>query len=262
MDKVNHINNPLIFLLLALLFFLVVIVFFIVALVICISVANLVLATLGVEVQNETIANKFSGNGGLRSYLKLIKTAIIFVVGFIAGMIISPSFIPQLIPNLVSSFQNPVFGQMIKALPITVFYLILLWLFYERFFVLQIFATDRKVKSARISHLIFSIVQSGLLLILFTPIVIGLYALFTSSTGRLINPARTLNSFYMSILIVTIIYCIAFGMTWFFTTARRLLRRSFCPNCGKLIQQRFVVGQNCGHCGQSLSPWLFIEQPT
>jgi len=223
----------------------------------------LMVESLGLEVQRETLASMNSGWYDWRVYLGLWKPAMFVAIGFQLGRLMAPLSDIALLPELISSGLGSTFLLAFAIQTVGLVFLFLLWLIYVRFFASRTLGTHVGQTTPYSIRRLLTLVSTGLLLVLYMPITVGnliISEITHQAAGMgILNYETYVSALPATILGALFLYAITFGITWLFLQVRRFFVQMHCPVCKQITHQPYAVGQLCEHCGHDLAPWLFVK---
>jgi Zn-dependent protease with chaperone function len=224
----------------------------------------LMAGALGLEIQRETVAGMVTNRQGTM-YLSLWKPAVLVAIGLQIGILITPFSLLALLPELISKAYGLVVLLNILLAIVGTACLTWMWLLYARFFSRRILGSHVGVSSPQLARRLLTLALSGLLLILYLPIVTEYLLVLSYIANQLPGEENPLqqqlsNIFFITLAAALFLYVISFGGTWLLVQIHRLVKHPRCPACQRVTSQRDAVGQLCEHCGHNLAPWLFVNQ--
>ena len=213
--------------------------------------APLLAATIGLQVQRQTLADLAEGRRNLIRYLQLAVPAGWMGLGILAGVLLSP--VSVLAPRSASH----VFGAFLFLL-VFVFFLWLV-LVYARFFSSRLLGSHAKQTPPRGKYRFLTVLLSILFLLVETPLVIGYMFVLNAPALGLLETFLLVTGLSVGMLVL---FVMTFLASWVLYLIYRRLRPVRCPSCGRTASLDIPIGKNCPKCGLALTPWLFtIDSP-
>jgi len=225
----------------------------------------LVVSTLGIQIQRETIADLANDTSHLRSYLRLWIPAVLLALGLEIGFFITPPglFAPK---SLLALLLTPLWF-------ISFTILTWLWLAYTRALTQILIGTrmgDRPPTGhSRIINVISAISAS----VLYAP---ALFALITVQVAgqplpeTLVPPGTNPDEFFGLMFGFSIVMLLLPAMAYFLgallSVAGLHIALQFvqpfrrCPECDETTQHKITVGQTCEYCGSDLAAWIYAVE--
>ena len=153
----------------------------------------LMVGTVGLQVERESILDLLSGRLGFSGYLKLVVPAILIAVSLEVGFIICPG--GGLAPISTYFVDQTGFWQVLHDCLLMLVWVVAaagltwLWLFYSRFFSIHLLGAHMGSSTPKFARLLLSIVSSTLLWILYIPAVFGQILISHSMTNQPLDPS-------------------------------------------------------------------------
>lgn len=213
------------------------------------SAASYLLAgTLGMQVERESVLQVVQGRRDPHPYLGLLKPAFLAALGFEAGLILLP--MTPALPGRSWGFLSLILWVLFATLPFW------MWLSAIRFFARRLLGThiagQKPARQLRILKWASTILLWPLVLILLG----GQFWIWPSirligAMGALAMGSLGLLGFLFLLALMLLALAVR--------EVRREERRPRCPHCGKETE-KVTVADLCTACGDSLAPWLFVEE--
>jgi Zn-dependent protease with chaperone function len=209
--------------------------------------APLAATTAGLQVQRQALADLAGRRGGLLPYLWLAFPAAWMGLGMVVGLLLSPSAF--LAPD---SITDGLFGFFWLAAFIFFSWLALV---YTRFFSLGLLGSHAGSTPPLRKSRLLSMLVGALFLLVEMPLVLGYFIMAKS-------PDFDASLSLPLVILITIGMLILMGLTfavhWIVFSLYRWIRPVRCPSCGERFLENSVVGKQCGRCGETMTPWLYV----
>jgi Zn-dependent protease with chaperone function/ribosomal protein L37AE/L43A len=218
-----------------------------------------VASTLGLEVHRESMVSLTKGQRDFSTYFGFWRPAALVAIGSLLGNSLVPYGYLGTLPEWSRSHGVGI-ALMVVILAVANTFVIWLWMIFTRFFGKHILGSHLSKSHPHGARRFLTIISSGLLLVLYTPLAIGIFAIDSLASGQSSITIAPWVGIILSISVgATLMYGLTFSVTWVFMKAYQLIRRPLCPACRKITKKRYAVGEVCEHCGKDLAPWLFVS---
>jgi hypothetical protein len=223
-------------------------------------IGYLLSTTLGVQVQRETVADMANKIVLLRSYGRLIPSAIWLSIGVQLGLLLTP--VGYTLPTHGSTVLLTL-GWFLGFSLLT-----WLWLAYVRALTQIMLGSHVGLTDPKRRKRLVTILSSVALTFLYPPAFLllaqawaGDRALPSLSVGYSDLTAEqfmAINTFMLFLLALVYFFgmilslVFLYGIVIFRSPAR-------CPNCGEMTEHKLVMGQDCPYCYQPLSLWIYTN---
>jgi uncharacterized membrane protein len=219
--------------------------------------AYLMSGTLGIEIQRQAAADLANQRRGWRPYLKLWLPASLAAIGFQLGILLTPKSILANLPDLMN---YPATLAILMALGVVFTFataiLFWLWLVHARYSSLRFFRSAASNASLQRRRRLLTLFQTGLLLILIIPPVIGYFIMELAVGGVDEFTQWVLIAFAVAFASGLVLFLAALGMTGLVLFIYPRIRTARCPACSTALPG-YILGQICARCGQEPAGEMF-----
>jgi Zn-dependent protease with chaperone function len=219
--------------------------------------AYLMSGTLGIEIQRQAAADLANQRRGWRPYLKLWLPASLAAIGFQLGILLTPKSILANLPDLMN---YPATLAILMALGVVFTFataiLFWLWLVHARYSSLRFFRSAASNASLQRRRRLLTLFQTGLLLILIIPPVIGYFIMELAVGGVDEFTQWVLIAFAVAFASGLVLFLAALGMTGLVLFIYPRIRTARCPACSTALPG-YILGQICTRCGQEPAEEMF-----
>lgn len=211
-----------------------------------IMIAGALVNTLGLQVVREAVADAALVQHGLGRYLRLWAPATLFAIGFEIGCWIVPMawFAPK-----------DVWTGLLVGLWWLVF-VTLTWfgLVIARFIGQRAFASHTRLSAPIWKHRLLMLILNGLLAVFVGPMLALRVLLMSGQMPELVFVVTVLVIGFGGAGLSLLTLGLAQGLLWVW----QVLLPIHCPACRKTTRHSEAIGKSCEHCGQLLTPWMFV----
>jgi len=227
------------------------------------GIAFLVAQTLGIQVQRQAVAQLVTGQPGPRSYAQLLSPAVLFALGVEGGFLMAPFSLSLIV--LADNWWI-LFPWLIGCIALT-----WLWLSYTHGLARALLGSYAGVEIPRGRQRIVTWASAAFLTMTYWPLLFARVTLSVpivlsvGGSGRL---GMTLSEALLFGVLVTLVV-LAFvaaalagwiSLSWLLFRSWIVRRKISCPHCQEIFSYSVTAGRDCGRCGRSLSPWLFVPE--
>jgi Zn-dependent protease with chaperone function len=229
------------------------------ALIAGLGVAYLVSATLGLQIQRETVIEMVTGHPLRGEYKRLAAVAGLLVLGLELGFLAMPlARLSLLGPSAWRGGQ----ASLLSTLLWLISAIVITWicLAYSRFFSQQVLGGYAGAFPPLWRPRLLALAFGALFGLSYLPLLLWrfqLLGLWTETILQLFLPGFLSLAFLVTGLMIALV----FGATWTLLQMERRFNTRRCPSCGQPISQDYAVGHLCEQCDQNLAAWLLAGPP-
>lgn len=210
-------------------------------------VAPLAAATLGLQVQRQSLADLAEARGGIMPYLTLAHPAAWMGLGMAVGIALSPAARPS--PDVLRGALITMFFL------ITLVFFVWLALSYTRFFSRRLLGSHAKFTPPLGKSRFLTVLVTALFVALEAPLIAWHFFVSMAPAGGTLQGLLILAGITVAMLLLM---GLIFVLQWLVFRLYRWLRPVRCPWCGAVSTDVPVVHKDCQRCGKSMVPWLYV----